>query len=129
MLSMTGYGKGEYKVGGVELTCEIKTVNNRYLDVNVKAPRIFTAYEDVIRKLVREKMDDGQLNESELTFSDLDKICSTFSTVLAGVHHERIEYPDIALPPRDMLPEETAEESTAESSEDAQNTEVEASGN
>ena len=53
MLSMTGYGKGEYKVGGVELTCEIKTVNNRYLDVNVKAPRIFTAYEDVIRKLER----------------------------------------------------------------------------
>ncbi len=59
MLSMTGYGKGEYKVGGVELTCEIKTVNNRYLDVNVKAPRIFTAYEDVIRKLVREKLTRG----------------------------------------------------------------------
>ena len=59
MLSMTGYGKGEYKVGGVELACEIKTVNNRYLDVNVKAPRIFTAYEDVIRKLVREKLTRG----------------------------------------------------------------------
>ena len=59
MLSMTGYGKGEYKEGGVELTCEIKTVNNRYLDVNVKAPRIFAAYEDVIRKLVREKMTRG----------------------------------------------------------------------
>ena len=27
MLSMTGYGKGEYKEGGIELTCEIKTVN------------------------------------------------------------------------------------------------------
>lgn len=59
MLSMTGYGKGEYKEGGIELTCEIKTVNNRYLDVNVKAPRIFTAYEDVIRKLVREKLTRG----------------------------------------------------------------------
>ena len=59
MLSMTGFGKGEYKVDGVELTCEIKTVNNRYLDVNVKAPRIFTAYEDVIRKLVREKLTRG----------------------------------------------------------------------
>ena len=59
MLSMTGYRKGEYKVGGVELVCEIKSVNNRYLDVNVKAPRIFTAYEDVIRKLVREKLTRG----------------------------------------------------------------------
>jgi uncharacterized protein (TIGR00255 family) len=59
MLSMTGYGKGEYKEGGIELTCEIKTVNNRYLDVSIKAPRIFTAYEDVIRSLVREKLTRG----------------------------------------------------------------------
>jgi uncharacterized protein (TIGR00255 family) len=59
MLSMTGYGKGEYKEGGLELTCEIKTVNNRYLDVSVKMPRIFVAYEEVIRSLVREKMTRG----------------------------------------------------------------------
>ena len=59
MLSMTGYGKGEYKEGGIELTCEIKTVNNRYLDVSVKAPRMFTAYEDVVRTLVREKLTRG----------------------------------------------------------------------
>jgi uncharacterized protein (TIGR00255 family) len=56
---MTGYGKGEYKEGGLELTCEIKTVNNRYLDVSVKMPRIFVAYEEVIRSLVREKMTRG----------------------------------------------------------------------
>jgi len=59
MLSMTGYGKGEYKEGGVELTCEIKTVNNRYLDVSVKAPRIFTAFEEVVRSTVREKLTRG----------------------------------------------------------------------
>ena len=59
MLSMTGYGKGEYKEGGLELTCEIKTVNNRYLDVSLKMPRIFTAYEEVARSLVREKLTRG----------------------------------------------------------------------
>jgi uncharacterized protein (TIGR00255 family) len=59
MLSMTGYGKGEYKEGGVELTCEIKTVNNRYLDISVKAPKIFIAYEDVVRSIVREKLTRG----------------------------------------------------------------------
>ncbi len=59
MLSMTGYGKGEYIEGGLELTCEIKTVNNRYLDVSVKAPRIFAAYEDVIRGTVRKKLTRG----------------------------------------------------------------------
>lgn len=59
MLSMTGYGRGEYKVGGVELTVEIKTVNNRYLDVSVKSPRLFTAYDENVRSLVREKMTRG----------------------------------------------------------------------
>lgn len=59
MLSMTGYGKGEYNADGIELTCEIKTVNNRYLDVSIKAPRIFAAYEDVIRTTVRDKLSRG----------------------------------------------------------------------
>ncbi len=59
MLSMTGYGRGEYKQGGVELTVEIKTVNNRYLDVSVKSPRIFAAHEDSVRGIVREKLTRG----------------------------------------------------------------------
>ena len=57
--------------------------------------------EQLIRKLVRDKMNDGQLNDSSLTFSDLERICSAFSTVLTGVFHERIEYPDINFPPRE----------------------------
>ena len=56
---MTGYGRGEYKEGGLELTVEIKTVNNRYLDVSVKSPRIFIAFEEVIRSIVREKLTRG----------------------------------------------------------------------
>ena len=59
MYSMTGYGKGEYKAGGIELTVEIKTVNNRYLDISVKGPRVFSAYEEAIRSQVREKLSRG----------------------------------------------------------------------
>ena len=70
MLSMTGYGKGEYAEGGLELTCEIKTVNNRYLDVSIKAPRIFAAYEDVIRTTVRKKLTRGH---ADLFISYKDK--------------------------------------------------------
>ncbi len=51
-------------------------------------------------KLVRDKLNDGQLDESDLTFRDLERICSAFSTVLTGVFHERIEYPDVTIPPR-----------------------------
>ena len=70
MLSMTGYGKGSYEEGGLELTCEIKTVNNRYLDVSIKSPRIFAAYEDVIRATVREKLTRGH---ADLFISFKDK--------------------------------------------------------
>ena len=82
MLSMTGYGKGEYKVDGIELVCEIKTVNNRYLDVNVKAPRIFTAYEDVIRKLVREKLTRGHA-DLFISLKDKREKTTAFSVDLA----------------------------------------------
>lgn len=69
MLSMTGYGRGEYKEGGIELCVEIKTVNNRYLDVSVKSPRIFFACEDVIRSAVRDKLTRGHA-DVYITLSD-----------------------------------------------------------
>jgi uncharacterized protein (TIGR00255 family) len=56
---MTGYGRGEYKEGGLELTVEIKTVNNRYLDAAIKSPKIFLGYEEVIRGIIREKLTRG----------------------------------------------------------------------
>ncbi len=59
MYSMTGFGKGEYRENGVELTVEIKTVNNRFLDISLKSPRIFSAYEELIRTLVREGLSRG----------------------------------------------------------------------
>lgn len=59
MFSMTGYGRGEYKNGGVELTVEVKTVNNRYLDSSIKAPRILAAHEETVRTVLREKLTRG----------------------------------------------------------------------
>lgn len=59
MFSMTGYGRGVKNDGGLEVTAEIKTVNNRYLDISVKCPKIFNAYEEVIRTQIREKLTRG----------------------------------------------------------------------
>ena len=69
MYSMTGYGRGEYKQNGVELTVEIKTVNNRYLDAVIKAPRIFAAHEENIRGIIREKLTRGHADVF-ISFSD-----------------------------------------------------------
>lgn len=62
MYSMTGYGKGEYREGGVELVAEIKSVNNRFLDLAVKCPRVLSSYEDAVRSLVRTTLSRGHVD-------------------------------------------------------------------
>ncbi len=84
MLSMTGYGKGEYKQNGLEITCEIKTVNNRYLDVALKAPRTFMGVEEVVRSKVREKMTRGHADVFVSVKDKREKAVSfTLDTALA----------------------------------------------
>ena len=51
---MTGYGKAEYAENGINLTVELRTVNNRNFDFNAKMPRAFISLEDKIRKTVSE---------------------------------------------------------------------------
>lgn len=53
--------------------------------------------EQVVRRLIRERLEDGQLDEANLTLRDLDTIARTFTRVLTGVFHTRIEYPDPVL--------------------------------
>ncbi|MCY0882026.1 MAG: HDIG domain-containing protein, partial [Firmicutes bacterium] len=52
------------------------------------------AIEQLVRKLMKERLEDGQLDESNLTLKDLDVIAMTFTRVLSGVFHHRIEYPE-----------------------------------
>jgi hypothetical protein len=47
----------------------------------------------IIDKIVRERVEDGQLDECDLTLRDLENIRSTFAVVLQGIFHPRIEYP------------------------------------
>ena len=61
MLSMTGYGKAEYLENGITLTVELKTVNNRFLDIIPKYPRAFVALDDLIRKTVQAKLKRGRV--------------------------------------------------------------------
>ena len=53
------------------------------------------AIDQFIVRLVRGKLEDGQLSESPLSLRDLDEICEAFSDILKGVYHERIEYPNV----------------------------------
>ncbi len=69
---MTGFGKAEYK-NGYELIVEIKTVNNRFLDILPKYPKSFIVFDDLIRKTVQSKLLRGRV-ELYFTFSDAREI-------------------------------------------------------
>ena len=48
-----------------------------------------------IERLIRGKLEDGQLSDCELSLRDIDQISEAFSGILKGVYHERIEYPKV----------------------------------
>ena len=62
--SMTGYGSGELERDGQRLTAEIRSVNHRYCEVSVRAPRVVSAFEDQIRKLVQTRITRGKISLS-----------------------------------------------------------------
>jgi membrane-associated HD superfamily phosphohydrolase len=48
----------------------------------------------MVRLIIKDKLDDRQLEECDLTFKDLDIIANSFCKLLEGVYHKRIEYPE-----------------------------------
>jgi len=59
-------------------------------------PRSVEEIEELIDHLIDARMEDGQLDESDLTLRDLQRIKETFVNVLQGVYHPRIKYPEAA---------------------------------
>jgi uncharacterized protein (TIGR00255 family) len=59
---MTGFGKSEGTIDKFRVTVEIKSVNNRYLDINFRAPSNILTYEYDLRDLIRQKVNRGKIN-------------------------------------------------------------------
>ncbi|HEY3104823.1 MAG TPA: YicC/YloC family endoribonuclease [Pyrinomonadaceae bacterium] len=62
MKSMTGFGRGSASGEGFVVGVEIKTVNNRYLDVHLRAPQELTSMEMDIRKRVNARLSRGRVD-------------------------------------------------------------------
>ena len=60
--SMTGYGRKEEIADGKKILCEIKSVNHRYSDYNIKVPRYYGFLEDRVRNLVSEYVKRGKID-------------------------------------------------------------------
>ncbi len=60
--SMTGYGRASGASGRLQITVELKSVNNRFLDCSVKLPRAYTAAEETLKKTVQNAIARGKVD-------------------------------------------------------------------
>lgn len=60
--SMTGFGRGEYENEGRKYIVEIKAVNHKYSDINIRLPRFFNNMEDLIRKRISNVISRGKID-------------------------------------------------------------------
>jgi uncharacterized protein (TIGR00255 family) len=59
---MTGYGTAERERDGQRLTAEIRSVNHRFCEVSIRAPKLVGPFEDQIRQLVQDRFARGKFN-------------------------------------------------------------------
>ncbi|NLM35893.1 MAG: YicC family protein [Clostridiales bacterium] len=72
--SMTGFGRCGYEVEGkISFNVEIKGVNHRYLDINIRMPRMMNSLEDRIRKLISENISRGKI-DLYITYNNYEKL-------------------------------------------------------
>ncbi|GMQ56888.1 YicC family protein [Vallitalea sediminicola] len=60
--SMTGFGRGEYVSNDRKMTVEIKSVNHRYCDINVRMPKKISFLENNIRTFVKKRVSRGKVD-------------------------------------------------------------------
>lgn len=62
MKSMTGYGEGARIARGTRIAVQARSLNHRHLDLQLRVPREYLAFEEEIRKLIRERISRGRID-------------------------------------------------------------------
>ena len=60
--SMTGYGKGEFKVGSTVINVEIRSVNSRFCEILIKMPVKFTIQEEMLKNFIKDNLKRGKID-------------------------------------------------------------------
>ena len=75
--SMTGYGRARQELHKRDITVEVRSVNNRYLDCTVKMPRMYAFAEDAVKKHVQQAVSRGKVDvfiTVDATAADVAKV-------------------------------------------------------
>jgi uncharacterized protein (TIGR00255 family) len=82
--SMTGYGSSKGTADGLELSIELKSVNNRYLDTSVRMPRSFIFAEDTVKSVIQRHISRGKVDVFiTVTSAMAENVVVTVNGVLA----------------------------------------------
>lgn len=83
--SMTGFGRCEISEADRKFTVEIKSVNHRYLDVNMKMPKKLSFFESAIRNVLKQYMQRGKV-DLFITYEDFteNKVCVKYNQDIAA---------------------------------------------
>ena len=89
--SMTGFGRGEFSDENRTVTVEMKSVNNRYADINLRMPRNCSFLQEDIKKVIRETAKRGKIDVSiqieSLTDEDTEIM---LNTELASQYYDKL---------------------------------------
>ena len=86
-------GKGEEAGGGRQRTSILADAT----EAATRAGGAAGDYKRTMEKIIQQRYDDGQLDLVDFTFQDLNTIARAFESVLRGMYHQRIQYPDVRL--------------------------------
>lgn len=93
-MSMTGYGRAESVTETGRIVVELKSVNNRYCDVQIRMPRAFLSFEPMIKERVSNRLVRGKadvfINVDDTSLSKTDLVCQMdlvekYSTVMKDI--------------------------------------------
>ncbi len=89
--SMTGYGRARETLHGRDITVELRSVNNRYLDCTVKMPRMYIFAEDAIKAMVQKSVSRGKVDVFlTIDTTGADQAVISVNTALAGEYLQGI---------------------------------------
>lgn len=127
---MTGFGQLSKDDGHVQISAELRTLNSKFLDLNLRLPKVFSSREIEIRNLITEKLERGKVsltveyqphadkqikqtyNETlfQAYFDQLRRLADKVSTTHHGLFELALNSPDVI---QNNLSEEIAEEEWA----------------
>lgn len=90
--SMTGYGCAKGTSEKLDITVELRSVNNRFLDCSIRIPRVYTSVEDKLKSLVQKQISRGKVDVYvTIDSSGADDVTIAVNEAVADAYSEALE--------------------------------------